>query len=128
VHARFLGQPPTLAVIAVLAGGDEVVPGVSAPTMAGNDVIESQVVRLRAAVLACVLVADEDLAARQPNARSWSLDAVVETYDARSTEYLRGCPNFVMVVLDDLRLLTEDESERPPYVADVEWFVVRVKE
>jgi hypothetical protein len=32
-----------------------------------------------------------------------------------------------MVVLDDLCLLAEDETKRPPYIADVEWLVVRVE-
>src|SRR5262245_37590058 len=72
-HARFLGQTAALAVIAVLARSNEVVPCVGSAAMARDDVIERQVVRLRSAVLAGVLVADEDLLPREPDTRARSL-------------------------------------------------------
>src|SRR3990172_2753866 len=51
-HARLIHQPATLAVVAVLARRDEVVPGVRAAAVARDDVVKGQVVRLCAAVLA----------------------------------------------------------------------------
>ncbi len=61
-HARLIDELAALAMVAVLARGNEVVPGVHAAAVARDDVVERQVVRRRAAVLAGVLVADEDLA------------------------------------------------------------------
>src|SRR5688572_16674322 len=60
-HPRLLREPPTLAMVAVLARRHEVVPCVQPAAVARNDVIERQVVRLRPAVLAGVLVTHEDL-------------------------------------------------------------------
>ena len=62
-QARLLERLAALAVVAALAGGDEVLPGVTAPAMARHHVVERQVVRLPAAVLAGVTVTAEHLAA-----------------------------------------------------------------
>ena len=56
-HARLLGRPAALAVVARLARGDEVLPRVAAAPMARHDVVEGEVVRLAAAVLAGVAIA-----------------------------------------------------------------------
>ena len=57
-----LEEMATLAMVAGLAGGDEVLPGVAAAAMARDDVVEGKVVGLAAAVLAGVPVPGEDLA------------------------------------------------------------------
>src|SRR5262249_25968969 len=80
-----LGRPPTLAVVARLACGDEVLPRVTAAAMAGQDVVEREVVRLAPAVLAGVPVAAEDLAPRELDPGPRPLDLVLEPDD-------RGCP------------------------------------
>src|SRR5689334_18289866 len=99
-HARLVEQLAALAMVAVLAGGDEVVPGVGAATVARDHMVEGQVMRLGAAVLAGVLVADEDLASRQAHARAGTLDPVVEANDRRCVED-RGCgADLGVVVLD----------------------------
>jgi hypothetical protein len=46
-----------LAVVAVLAGGDDVLPVVLAAAIAGEDVVEGEVTRAASAVLAGVAVA-----------------------------------------------------------------------
>ena len=73
-EARLLERLAALAVVARLAGGDEVLPGVAAAAMARHDVVERQVVGLPAAVLAGVAVAGEDLAPRQLHPRSRAAD------------------------------------------------------
>ncbi len=80
-----------------------------------------------AAVLAEVPVAGEDLAARQTDTRAGALDAVLQLDDRRCSQHLRGRADLGVVVLDDLRLRTEDEPERPAQIADVEWLVVGVQ-
>ena len=80
-----------------------------AAAMARDDVVERQVVRLRAAVLAGVLVTDEDLAPRQPDPRPGALDVVLQPDDATARGRPRGRgPDVVVVVLDHLCLLAED--------------------
>src|SRR6187397_404502 len=59
---RLLERLAALAVVARLAGGDEVFPGVTAAPMAGHDVVEREVVGLPAAVLARVAITAEDFA------------------------------------------------------------------
>ena len=86
---RLLERLAALPVVARLAGGDEVLPGVAAAAMARDDVVERQVVRLAAAVLAGVPVAGEDLAPRQLDPRPRPLDLVLEPDDARA----RGTPS-----------------------------------
>src|SRR6188508_2291923 len=82
-HPRLIHEAAALAVIAVFARSHEVVPRVCAAAMPRNDVIERQVVRLDAAVLAGVLVANEDFASAQTDARTGTLDSVLESNDRR---------------------------------------------
>ena len=89
-HAGLVGHPPALAVIAVAAGRDEVVPAVAAATMARHDMVEREPRDLPAAVLARVPVADEDLAARQPHAGPWPLDPILEADDRRRPQDRRA--------------------------------------
>src|SRR5687768_6556558 len=77
-QARLLGRLPALAVVAGLAGSDEVLPRVAAAAVARQDMIERQVVRAGAAVLAEMPVAQEDLAPGQLHARSRPADLVLE--------------------------------------------------
>ena len=126
-HPRLVGEPPALSVVAVLARCNQVVPRVRAAAVTRNDVVQGQIVRLRAAVLARVLVAEEDLAPAESHPRARPLYAVLQPNDRRRPKDLRGRADVVMVVLDDLCLLAEDESKRPSDIADVEGLVIRVK-
>ena len=67
------------------------------------------------------------LASTQAHARAWALDAMVEADDARGAKDGRGGADVVMVVLDDLGLLTEDQPKSAPDVADVQGLVIRVQ-
>src|SRR5438477_12415431 len=59
-HVRFLQGPPTLLVVAALAGRDDVLPGVLPATVAGADAVEGQIMAALAAVHAGVVVAAEN--------------------------------------------------------------------
>src|SRR4051812_1718013 len=96
--------------------------------MARYDMVERQVGGLRSAVLAGVLVADEDLAPAEPDARSRSLDPMLKPDDARRPEDGRGRSDVVVVVLDDLGLLCEDEAEGAPDVAHVQRLVIGIQQ
>ena len=126
-QAGLLERLATLAVVARLARGDEVLPGVSATPMARNDVVEGQVVGLAAAVLAGMPVAREDLAAGQLDPRSRAADQVLEADDGGRAVFGPRRPDHLVVVLDHFGLLAEHEAEGARQVTDVERFVVLVQ-
>jgi hypothetical protein len=66
-HSGFSDAFATLAMIARLAGGDNVVPNVKAPARARNHMIDSEIMHLALTILARVIVADEDFPARELN-------------------------------------------------------------
>ena len=108
VHPRLVRRAATLAVIASAARAHQVVPAVAAAAVPRYDVIQRQVARANAAVLARVVIANEDLAARQPHEgdleyeRAPFLGLLVDLNGDGVPEYLvraaparcseRGCP------------------------------------
>src|SRR5438309_1203957 len=96
--------------------------------MAGDDVVQRQVVRLPAAVLAGMPIAGEDLAPAELDPGAGAPDLVLEPDHRRGVVLGAGRPDHLVVVLDDLGLLTEHEPERPRQVADVEGFVILVQD
>jgi hypothetical protein len=76
---RFLRGATGLAVVAVLAGGDDVLPVVLAAAVAGKDVVEGEVTRATSAVLTGVAVTQEDIAAAEASTGPGSSDYVDET-------------------------------------------------
>src|SRR6185369_11008939 len=133
---RWPGQPESgllegltaLPVVARLARGDEVLPGVPAAAMAGHDVIERQVVALAPAVLAGVAVTGEDLAPAELDPRPGPADLVLEPDDRRRVIFGTRRVDDLVVVLDDLGLLAEHEPERPRQIADVQRLVILVQD
>jgi len=115
-------------VVARLAGRHEIVPRVAATPVAWHDVIESEVRRLPAAVLAGVAIAVEDLAARELHPRSRPPDQVLEPDDGRGVELRRGCPDDLVVVLEDLGAFAEHEPKGARQVADVQRLVVLIQD
>ena len=81
--------------------------------------VEREIVRLVAAVLAGVAVTGEDFAAGQLDAGPGPADLVLQADDGGRTVLLPRRPDHLMVVLDDLRLLAEDQPEGSWQVADV---------
>ena len=126
-QAGLLERLAALAVVARLAGGDEVLPGVAAAAVARHDVVEGQVVRLAAAVLAGVPVAREDLAPRQLDARPRPADQVLEADDGGRAVLGPHRPDHLVVVLDHFGLLAEHQAEGARQVTDVERLVVLVQ-
>ena len=97
------------------------------PRWRGHDVVEGQVVRLPAAVLAGVPVAREDLAARQLDPRPRPADEVLEPDDGGRAVLGPRRPDHLVVVFDHFGLLAEHEAEGARQVADVERLVVLVQ-
>jgi hypothetical protein len=77
-----------LLVVADTAGSDEVLPGVTPATVARHHVVDREVARLLAAVLAHVVIAHEDLAPGEAHLRSRPLDHVDEANHGGAAEVL----------------------------------------
>src|SRR5438132_739635 len=80
-HACLSQGAAALAVVARLAGGDDVLPNMLTAPMARYHVIEGQVVPTPAAVLAGVIVPDEDFLTRHLDDRTRTLHVVGEADD-----------------------------------------------
>src|SRR5205823_2597686 len=119
---------PGLAVVAVLTGGDEVLPRVPAAAVAREYVVQRQLTRLPAAVLARVAVAYEHLAPGQAHLWTGPLHEVHEADDRRKQEDVARAPEPTVAVLENLRFPPVEERERAACVADVDRLVVLVKD
>ena len=126
-QARLVEQLAALAVVARLARRDEVLPGVPAATVAGDDVVEGQVVRLAAAVLAGVPVAGEHLAPRELDPRSRAPDLVLQADDGGRPVFRPRRPDHLVVVFDHFGLFPEHEAEGSRQVTDVQRLVILVQ-
>jgi hypothetical protein len=92
------------------------------------DVVQGQVARLPAAVLAGIAVALEDLLTTEAHLRSGSLDHVDEADDGRQSEDKGGAAESPSALLQHLSLASVKQDEGSPGVADVERLVVLIED
>lgn len=90
--------------------------------------IDRKVMRANAAILAGVMIADEDLAAREFYPGSGTPDEVPQTDDRGSGVHVARSCDAGHVLLEDIGLPTDDQNERTPDIANVERFVVLVQD
>ncbi len=109
-----------LAVVAALAGAHQVVPGVRPGLAARDYVVEGEVARAYAAILAGIIVADEYLFAAEAGARVRSPDEVLQADDRRAVYLEGGRPHDLVVKLQHLGLSAQHQNESAPDVAHVE--------
>src|SRR5258708_7674900 len=103
-HARLVGRSTALAMIAAPAGAYQVVPAVSATAVARDDVVQGEIAGTNTAVLAGLVIADEDLAARQAHARTGPLDHVDQPNNGWSWKQTIRRSNRDFGVFEHLRL------------------------
>jgi len=103
---RFLGRAAGLAVVARLAGGHYVLPIMTAPTMARQDMVQRQVSRLLAAVLTREAVAKENVPAGKTAVWTRSADEVDQPDYRRDLEDGGLTVQVPAAVLNDLCLAT----------------------
>src|SRR5512143_2602335 len=96
--------------------------------MSGHHMIERQVVPALSAVLAGVVVALEDLLARQLHHGARPLHVVREADDGGRGEGEALAGDDVAVLLDDGRLLLGEQHDSAPDVADVQRLIVEVED
>src|SRR5437762_4886776 len=126
-HACLGERAPALPVVAWLAGGDDVLPDVLATAVTRHHVIERQVVTALPAVLAGVVVTDEDFLTGHLHDGARTLYVVREADDRWRRKAHPLARDQVAVLLDDARLLLREEDHRPADVADVQRLEVEVE-
>src|SRR5205823_1727241 len=89
--------------------------------------VEGQVVRLTTAVLARVVVTDEDLTPRQLHPWPRALDVVLQPDDGWRAVVNPRRPDDLVIELDHFGLLAEQQAEGSRQVADVERLVILVQ-
>src|ERR1035437_5185736 len=125
---RLVEQIAALAVVARLAGGDQVVPRVGPASMPRHDVVQGEVVGLPAAVLAGVRVTVEDLPARQLDAGPRPAGLVLKADHGRRAVVDPRRPDHLVVVREHLCSLAEHQPEGAWQIAHVERFIVLVQD
>jgi hypothetical protein len=114
-------------MIAAFTGCHDVVPIMAAAAVARKDVIQCQVARLLATVLAGEAVSQEDIAARETALRPRAANEVNQADDGRNFENGGGTMEITAAVLDDLGFAAIDQYESAPDVADVQRLVVLIQ-
>jgi hypothetical protein len=123
----FLRSATGLAVVAVLAGSDDVIPVVLAAAIAREDVVKGEVTRAASAVLAGVAVTQEDIAAAEASARLRSSDNVDEANNGGDLKNEGGATQVAPPVLQHLGLASVHQDEGTTRVADVERLVILIE-
>lgn len=126
LHVSLLWCVPSFAAVARLAGADQVFPGVSAPQIAGRDVIQGKVSGLSTTVLAGVFVPDEDLAAGKFGVEEGGFDHLAQADDRWIGKGMAGTAQEAETSFHHLRLAPMDENHRPPHAAEVKGNIVLV--
>lgn len=121
------GSVPGLTVIAGLAGRHHVTPVMSAPPMAGQDVVQRQVLRLLSAILAGKPVSQEDVPTGEAALRAGPQDKVNEADDRGDLEHLRWAVKIASAIFDGLSLPAAKKVYGPTNRAYVQRFVVLVQ-
>jgi hypothetical protein len=91
-------------------------------------VVEGEVFRVKATILTRVLIAEKDLAAREPNAWPGPLDEVVEPDDRGNAPDPAGRRQDCPVDFENLGLPTINQNQGAPRMANVQWLVVLVED
>jgi len=84
MHASLRGRSPGFATITGFTAADHILPGMLTPLMAGNNVIQGQLFKLFATILASVMIATEDLNASQLSHRAGTFDQSSEVNHRRN--------------------------------------------
>src|SRR5690606_13773985 len=129
VHARLLGRAVALARVARLAAGHDVLPRGGPAAAARHDVVEGQVVRVPAAVLADVVVAPEDVLAVEGDALAEGRphEALQPDHAGDGEDRVRR-PEDLAGLLDALGDLVHQQRHGALHGADVQGLVAGVED
>jgi len=125
-HVSFFRGPPPFVAVTARAGADQVLPGMGAAAMPGDYVIDSEGVRLLAAILTGVIVPPEDLAPGQPDTRPGTPYKVGKPDNRGEWDDVSRAVYLAPPVLDDLRLASEQHADSAASITNVEGLIVLV--
>ena len=89
--------------------------------------VDSEVLRLDAAVLTCVVVTCKDRVARRPQLRHGAPHCVTHFENRRCRVTSPNGRHRQVPMLQHFRLTQEQEGDRSPHIADVERLVITIK-
>ena len=119
VHAGLLGGAPTLVVVAGGAGGDQVLPGMLAAQVAGDEVIDGEGQGVLPAVLASVVIPAQDFAFGQLDRRARAPDHLIQPDDRGPGEDLGDGFDLAAAVQDQAGPAGNDQGDGAPGVTHV---------
>lgn len=127
-HPRFFQRFAAFPSITRRTRAHDVSPNMRAAAMPGDNMIESEVVRLRTAVLASEVVAAKHSAARQFQARPRTLHLVREPNHRGARKLGHGRQNIATAIHENFGLAADEEHYRAMRVTHIERFVILVED
>ena len=128
VHVGLGYTLSTLAMITRTASRDDILPNVETASRAWDDVIDGELSTPPAAVLAGVIVANEDFPPRKLDPGTWTANEVVKPDNRWHDVNSPGSRNYFRVLLEYFGFATQDKNERAAHIADVERLVILVED
>ena len=125
-HLRLLYSLATLVMITRAAGTHEVFPDMPPTPMFRHDMVERQLFAPDAAILACVLVAEEYLTAREPDSRSRALDEMIEPDNRWDADRAGRGMIRDAVDVEHLGLAPIDQDDSAPCITHVQRLIVLI--
>ena len=126
-HPRLGERLAAFLAIARGARADNILPEVRAAAMTRHHVVNRQVIRLNAAVLANEIVAAKNGAARERHAQSRAVHLIRQANHGGTRKFHRRRVNVAATVDDDFRLAADEEDNRASSLTHVQRFVILVE-
>ncbi len=126
-HLGLFDGAPTLAMIAMWAGGHQVVPGVLASQVAWDNVIDSQGSRVLTTILAGVVIASQDLALGELDPWAGAMDHFFQSDNGWARVYLPNGLDLAASIEDQAGFSINNEGDGTAGIADVDRLEVSVE-
>jgi hypothetical protein len=128
LHACFRGSTISFSVVAGYARTDQVLPRVGSSTSFRYNVVYREGFIGSSAVLAAMIVASQDVLARQYDLLVWHADIHRQAHDTWEGHRSRhGTEHLSIVRFDQFSLSKPKEDDGFSYVTDTEWLVIVVQ-
>jgi len=127
-HARLPQRPPPFSQVACGASRHEVGPTVVAPSVARGNVVNREVTRVRAAILAHVLISPKDLSLAEADSWARPLDHVAEADHRGAGDGNPHRADHPSAIEQHLRLAGKQQADGAASGNHVERLEVRVKD
>lgn len=122
----FLHSAPTLAVITVRAGSHYICPDMLAAHVARHHVIHRQIAFPLSTVLAGIIIAAKNFAARQLDVRARPVNLVLQPNDGWPGQQQFDRSNVSSPVDDHICFACQEQADRPSYGTNIDRFKISV--